>query len=132
MLDVRGVTVRAGSRSLLEDVGFDANPGEVIGIIGPNGAGKTTLLEVVVGVRPAVSASVAFRGWPLRSFRDRANTFAYSPDACDLAPELDVRDYVEHALAYRPRPAPLVEDIRKALRIAELAEMPAGVLSRGE
>jgi len=132
MLEIRDVTVRAGSRALLEGVRFEANPGEIIAIIGPNGAGKTTLLEVMVGIRRANSAKIAFRDRPLVAFRDKADTFAYSPDAAELAPELDVRDHVEHALGFRTRPAPLVAELRNLLKITELLDMPSGVLSRGE
>lgn len=132
MLDVRGITVRAGSRARLEGVGFDAKRGEIVAIIGPNGAGKTTLLEAMVGVRRADSASISFQNEPLRSFADKARTFAYLPDAGDLAPELDVGDLVAHALRFRPRPDALVGDLHDAFRITDLVDMPAGVLSRGE
>lgn len=132
MLEVRDVTVRAGSRTLLEGIGFAANPGEVVGVIGPNGAGKTTLLEVMVGLRRANSATIIFRGQPLRRFRDKARTFSFMPDVATVAPELEARVLVEHALQFRARSALLVDDLRKGLRISELLDVPSGVLSRGE
>jgi ABC-2 type transport system ATP-binding protein len=132
MLEVRDVTVRAGSRILLDGVGFSANPGEIVGIIGPNGAGKTTLLEVLVGLRRSHSERVTLRGEALRDFENRAHAFAYLPDAADLASELDVGELVDHALQFRPRPTALVDDLRQAFRMTELLDRPCGVLSRGE
>ena len=42
-----------GDRSVVNDVSFDVNKGEVVGLLGPNGAGKTTTFYMVVGlVRP--------------------------------------------------------------------------------
>jgi branched-chain amino acid transport system ATP-binding protein len=53
LLAVRGVTVRFGGLTALEDVSFGAAQGQITGIIGPNGAGKTTLLNALCGfVRP--------------------------------------------------------------------------------
>lgn len=41
--------IKAGEKSLLEDVYWNVGPGDRIGIVGINGAGKTTLLRTLVG-----------------------------------------------------------------------------------
>ncbi|GII21842.1 ABC-F family ATP-binding cassette domain-containing protein [Planosporangium mesophilum] len=53
-LTVRGLTVRRGRRTILDDVDLDVRAGERILIAGPNGAGKTSLLRELAGLTGAV------------------------------------------------------------------------------
>jgi branched-chain amino acid transport system ATP-binding protein len=69
VVEIRGVTVRFGGITALDDVSVDAAPGEVVGIIGPNGAGKTTLFNVICGFVAAQSGTVSWRGAPVRAMR---------------------------------------------------------------
>jgi ABC-type branched-subunit amino acid transport system ATPase component len=49
VLSVKGVSVSFGGVVAVDDVSFDVNRGEVLGLIGPNGAGKTTLFDAICG-----------------------------------------------------------------------------------
>ena len=52
-LEVRGLQVRFGGRTILKKIDWAAWPGEIAVIMGRNGAGKTTLIKSLVGlVRP--------------------------------------------------------------------------------
>ena len=46
----------------LEDISFDVEPGESLGIIGANGSGKSTLLKIIAGVTTPTSGAVTVRG----------------------------------------------------------------------
>jgi len=46
----------------LDDVSFNVNPGESIGIIGKNGAGKSTLLKILSKITPPTSGRIISRG----------------------------------------------------------------------
>ncbi|WP_152366117.1 ABC transporter ATP-binding protein [Microlunatus speluncae] len=70
---VRGLTKRFGSVSAVDDLSFDARPGQVTGFLGPNGSGKSTTLRMVLGlVRP--DAGAATLGG--RAYRDLARPTA--------------------------------------------------------
>jgi cobalt/nickel transport system ATP-binding protein len=49
----------AGGRTALQDVSFDVDAGECVGVVGPNGAGKTTLflsLSGILSLRPGMAS----------------------------------------------------------------------------
>ena len=49
MLEVKNLTVSAGSRLILSDLNLAVQDGEVAALMGPNGSGKSTLSYVVAG-----------------------------------------------------------------------------------
>jgi ABC-type Mn2+/Zn2+ transport system ATPase subunit len=63
-LSLRGVCAGYFGRDVLDEVAFDVDVGEFVGIIGPNGSGKSTLLKVIAGLHPAQCGSVSIFGGP--------------------------------------------------------------------
>ena len=57
-LAVAGLSVSFGGIKAVNDVSFDINQGEILGVIGPNGAGKTTIMDAISGFVTPTSGSV--------------------------------------------------------------------------
>jgi len=51
VLNVQGVSLRAGGKKIVNNISFTIKKGEFIGIIGPNGSGKTSLITLLAGVQ---------------------------------------------------------------------------------
>jgi ABC transport system ATP-binding/permease protein len=58
VLELQGVGLSFGDRTVLRDVDLLVGPGDRVGIVGPNGAGKTTLLRVLTGGLVPTSGTV--------------------------------------------------------------------------
>ncbi|MFC5818514.1 MULTISPECIES: ABC transporter ATP-binding protein [Nonomuraea] len=74
LLTVRGLTVRFGGVTALEDVSLQVRSGEICALIGPNGAGKTTAFNSVSRLVQPVAGAIAFDGADL--LRARAGDLA--------------------------------------------------------
>ena len=59
---VSGLNVSFGAFSVLKNLSWLVNFGEVKGVIGPNGAGKTTLLDALTGKTEYQSGDIFVRG----------------------------------------------------------------------
>ncbi|HEY5522428.1 MAG TPA: metal ABC transporter ATP-binding protein [Desulfuromonadaceae bacterium] len=55
---------------VLEDVSFQVERGDYVGIVGPNGSGKSTLVKALLGLVTISKGSAALFGTPLSDFRD--------------------------------------------------------------
>lgn len=62
MLEIENVSAAYGMIQILWDVSFKIKEKEIVSIIGPNGAGKTTLVKTVMGLLPAKSGTIRFKG----------------------------------------------------------------------
>jgi len=61
LLSVRDVTLRFGGVLALDDVSFEIQRGQIVGLIGPNGAGKTSLFNCVSRLYQPAQGSIRFQ-----------------------------------------------------------------------
>jgi branched-chain amino acid transport system ATP-binding protein len=50
LLEVKNVSVRYDTATILDDTSLKVEKGELVGLVGPNGAGKTTILRAIAGL----------------------------------------------------------------------------------
>lgn len=62
LLEVHHLVKAFGGLRANDDVSFDLQKGELLGLIGPNGAGKTTLFNCIAGMFAPTSGRVVFDG----------------------------------------------------------------------
>jgi branched-chain amino acid transport system ATP-binding protein len=65
ILSVRDVSVRFGGIIALDQVSFEIEPRQIVGLIGPNGAGKTTLFNCVSRLYTPSAGAITVDGQPI-------------------------------------------------------------------
>lgn len=60
ILSVNGAVKRFGGLVAVNEVSFDVDAGEIIGLIGPNGAGKSTMFNLLTCTLPMTAGQVRF------------------------------------------------------------------------
>jgi branched-chain amino acid transport system ATP-binding protein len=65
-LEIANLSIRFGGIIALDDVSFNTEQGQIMGIIGPNGAGKTTIFNCITKVYNPDRGSISFEGRDLR------------------------------------------------------------------
>ncbi|WLD91661.1 adenosylcobinamide amidohydrolase [Alkalihalobacillus sp. AL-G] len=71
MLKVKQLTGGYGGSSIVNDISFEVEKGEMFGVLGPNGSGKTTLLKMISGILPYTDGEVVVHGSPLSSYSQK-------------------------------------------------------------
>ncbi|MCA5893466.1 ABC transporter ATP-binding protein [Isoptericola sp. NEAU-Y5] len=145
VLDLQGVTVRRGPKTILDGVDWQVNEGERWVVLGPNGAGKTTLLQILAGRLHPTAGTADLLGERI----GRVDVFELRPrigfSSAALAERIPghekVRDVVLTAAygvtgrwqeEYEAFDDERAGDLLAAFDVAELADRHYGTLSEGE
>ena len=54
MLKIKNIGKNFGGVKAVDDLSFNVDKGEIVGLIGPNGSGKSTTINLICGVFPVV------------------------------------------------------------------------------
>lgn len=72
VLQLRNVTKKIGSKTIVDHLTFDIPSGEVFGLLGPNGAGKTTTIRMIVGLISMTEGEVYIKGTSVKQNFEQA------------------------------------------------------------
>ncbi|MGW0162010.1 ABC transporter ATP-binding protein [Mycobacterium sp. NPDC003323] len=99
MISARRITVRFGTRTVLDAVDLDAPAGTITGVSGESGSGKTTLLRVLAGLQRPDAGQVRYGGEPSAPRGSVALLAQHPRLVCN--PRWTLRDIIAEPVAIR-------------------------------
>ena len=98
VLRLSGIAAGYGQKTVVSDISFALEPGQILAFLGHNGAGKTTTLRAAMGLLPLRAGSVEFDGQRIDrlSVADRvALGLRMLPEGRGIFPDLSVADNID-------------------------------------
>jgi ABC-type multidrug transport system ATPase subunit/peptidoglycan/LPS O-acetylase OafA/YrhL len=105
-----GASKAYGKSLALDGVAIDVHPGELLALLGPNGAGKSTAISLWLGLLQADGGQVRLMGRSPLEVESRREIGVMMQEVA-LEPLLSVRELVELAASYYPRPLSVHETL---------------------
>lgn len=136
----KGLKKIYNDRTVVNNVSFEVNPGEVVGLLGPNGAGKTTTFYMLVGLVRPDAGQIFLDGNDLTHYpiHMRARDgIGYLPQETSIFRKLTVEENIDLVLEMNKKLTPsdrkekldfLLEDFG----LTKLRKAPSVQLSGGE
>ena len=134
---VQDVSRAFGAVQAVRAATLRAEPGRVTGLVGPNGAGKTTLLLMLASLLAPDAGTIRIGGVdPAEDPLAARRMLGWMPDALGAWPSLTAREtIVTTARLYgieKPDASARAQQLLALVGLADLADSPAKVLSRGQ
>ena len=135
MLEISHISVSYGKITVLNDLTFEAQSGELVGIIGPNGAGKTTLIKTICGLVAPQTGQIRVGGHHIMRGVDSRKFIGFVPQSIGLYPHLTAAENLRVFAGYcglkrKEIPARVGEALVR-VGMAHRAESIVGELSGG-
>ena len=139
LLEIENLHTYYGQSHILQGISLNVDEGEIVALLGPNGMGKTTTLRSIMGLTPARSGKIRFRGEEIsrcRPFEIARRGIGYVPEDRGIFKSLTVIQNLRIPHLNKRRREQWDEDLEKVYALfpalRSRAEQMAGSLSGGE
>lgn len=102
MIEVSNLSKHFGSKTVVNNLSFTVQKGEVLGFLGPNGAGKSTTMRMVTGFISPSSGDAQICGTSVVDHPKQAKShIGYLPESAPLYNDMTVRDFLKFCASMR-------------------------------
>jgi lipopolysaccharide export system ATP-binding protein len=138
-LEAKHIVKKYRSRTVVNDVSFEVNQGEIVGLLGPNGAGKTTSFYTVVGLIRPYSGEVLLDGRSIQKmpmFKRAQLGIGYLAQEASVFRKLSVEDNIKGVLEMtklsKSAQADRLEELLEEFGLDHIRATRGDLLSGGE
>jgi ABC-2 type transport system ATP-binding protein len=135
-ISLESVSKRYGSKTIVHDLSFTVQPGEIVGFLGPNGAGKTTTMRMISGyTTPSSGRLRAAFSFSFTMSKPATRKLGYLPEQPPLYDALEVAQYLRFVAKVKSVPSgeikSEIERVTTACRLADVQRKEIYKLSKG-
>jgi len=134
MIEVHQLSKRYGDHLAVDQISFQARPGEIVGLLGPNGAGKTTTMRMLTGFMPPTSGTARIDGFDIvtQSLEARRRV-GYMPERVPIYPDMSVEGFIRFWAELRGSRSPRaqVDAVLEQVALADRRKTLVRHLSKG-
>jgi ABC-2 type transport system ATP-binding protein len=131
-LTANSLTKIIGDKTIVDNVSFELQRGEIFGFLGPNGAGKTTTIRMLVGLIKPTSGHVTICGFDQRQqFEDAMRCVGCIVENPDLYRFMTGRENLEHFARMLGVARSEIERVAELVSLAHRLEQRVGTYSLG-
>lgn len=131
-IEINNLTHRFGEKTVLNNISFDVQPGEIFGLLGPSGAGKTTLIQILTGQLKASDGSSRLLGTESsRLSGDDFQQIGIMMDNFGLYERMSCYDNLKFYQMLDGRKTDSIEEILDNVGLLEAKKRPVMHLSKG-
>lgn len=132
MIEIKNLTKKYGSKTVLDDISFTVKSGEILGFLGPNGAGKSTTMNIITGYISSTSGSVSIDGIDIMDNpKEYKSKIGYLPELPPLYMDMTVMEYLEFVCGIKSADKSCIPDILKEVKIEDVSHRLIKNLSKG-
>ncbi|SEJ57607.1 ABC-2 type transport system ATP-binding protein [Cyclobacterium xiamenense] len=135
-IEIHQVSKKFGQQQVLQQVSFQAKPGQVLGFLGPNGAGKSTTMKILTGYLTADEGEVLVKGISVARYpKISSKLIGYLPEHNPLYPDMYIPEFLRFVGGlYRLRGRDLAQRVQTVMEQCGLMperKKKIGLLSKG-
>lgn len=136
VIEVKDLTVKFNDFVAVDNISFNVQAGEVLGILGGNGAGKSTTLKVLGGILKPTSGSIKVDGLNITDVRDvdvAKYITGYCPDVGGIISGATPREHIKLLLTLHKKPYLYDEGLKlvELFGLTEFLDTPSSGFSHG-